>query len=367
MKKKVSLTILVLILLLVGFFNSCQVGRMIVYNFADITDYKIFSSRPLHGSNKPFHFIEHPTPTAPNINGFSSIDDYLEVNKTVAFLVIRNDTIQYENYYHKYDKESIVASFSMAKSVTSMLIGCALEDGLIASVDDPIIQYIPELKDNGLEKVTIRHLLLMTSGIDFNESYANPFGDAASFYYGTNLRKVLYKMKLKREPGKQFEYISGNTQLLGLILNNVLKDKTITEYLNEKIWQPVGMEYDASWSIDHKGEDGLEKTFCCLNARARDFAKLGRLYLNNGRWDGKQVVPESWVKESTQLSTVDGSAWYYQYQWWIPDKDGSFMAEGILGQFIYINPNKNLIVVRLGKNTGKVNWWNFFSELSKQY
>jgi CubicO group peptidase (beta-lactamase class C family) len=233
-------------------------------------------------------------------------------------------------------------------------------------VNEPITNYIPELLKNGFDKVTIKHLLQMTSGIKFNESYVNPFGDAASFYYGLNLRKIISKMKLKTEPGKEFEYVSGNTQLLGLVLERALKNKAITSYLQEKIWTPLGMEFDASWSIDRK-KDGLEKTFCCINARARDFAKIGRLYKNKGNWDGKQIVSEKWVEESTKLDTTEGSESYYQYQWWLPNPSKDFMAEGILGQFVYVNPSKDLIIVRLGKNEGRANWWKVFTALSNAY
>ena len=154
-------------------------------------------------------------------------ETYLKDNKTVAFLIIKNDTIQYENYWRDYEKSSIVPSFSMAKSITSILIGCAIDDKLIGSVNDPVTKYIPELKEKGFDKVNIAHLLQMTSGLDFKESYANPFGDAATFYYGTNLRKAIGKMKLKAEPGQQFEYVSGNTQLLGLVLERAIKNRKV--------------------------------------------------------------------------------------------------------------------------------------------
>jgi CubicO group peptidase (beta-lactamase class C family) len=284
----------------------------------------------------------------------------------VAFLVIRHDTIQYEKYFKGYDQESIVPSFSMAKSITSILIGCAIDEGLIQSVNEPITDYIPELKKNGFDKVKIKHLLQMTSGLKFNESYINPFGDAASFYYGTNLRKLISKMKLKNEPGTKFDYVSGNTQLLGLVLERAIKNKTITQYLQEKLWTPLGMEYDASWSIDRKN-NGLEKTFCCLNARARDFAKIGRLYKNKGRVNGKQIVSAAWIEASTKPEKQEGSVDYYQYQWWIPTPNEDFMAEGILGQFIYVNPAKDLIIVRLGKSEGKAHWWRIFTSLAAEY
>ena len=345
---------------------SCQLGRFVFYNFADIHDYKIFPSRPLKATASPFSFQTTNAGKFPKELNNVPFDKYLEKNNTVAFLIIRNDTIQYENYFKGYDKQRIVPSFSMAKAITSMLIGCAIDDALIQSVNEPITTYIPELKKNGFEKVTIKHLLQMTSGIKFNESYINPFGDAASFYYGLNLRKQIKKMKLQSEPGKKFDYVSGNTQLLGLVLERSLKGKTITSYLQEKVWTPLGMEYDASWSIDRK-KNGLEKTFCCLNARARDFAKIGRLYKNKGNWNGKQIVSQKWVEESTKFDTTDGSASFYQYQWWLPTPNEDFMAEGILGQFVYVNPSKDLIIVRLGKNEGKANWWALFTSLAKAY
>ena len=164
-----------------------------------------------------------------------------------------------------------------------------------------------------------------------------------------------------------FHYSSGDTQVLGWILAKVLKDRTITDYLQEKVWQPIGMEYDASWSIDSKKND-LEKTFCCINSRARDFAKIGRLYLNKGNWNGQQIVPESWVKESTKIEETEGSVWFYQYQWWMSSKEeGDYRAEGILGQFIYVNPAKNLIMVRLGKKYGNAGWNGLFRKLSELY
>lgn len=355
-----------LVVLVSMVMSSCQLSRFVFYNFADIKDHKKFQSRPLTADDAPFLFQSTASGKFPKeLNGIA-FGKYLEDNKTVAFLIIKNDTIQYEQYFKGYDQESIVPSFSMAKSVTSILIGCAIDEGLIKSVDEPITNYIPELTKNGLEKVTIKHLLQMTSGIDFNESYVNPFGDAASFYYGLNLRKEIGKMKLKSEPGKNFEYISGNTQLLGLVLERSLTGKTITDYLQEKLWTPLGMEFDASWSIDRK-KNGLEKTFCCLNARARDFAKIGRLYKNKGNWNGKQIVSRKWVEESTKLDTAEGSVNYYQYQWWLPTPNVDFMAQGILGQYIYVHPSKDLVIVRLGKNEGNANWWNIFTSLAKAY
>lgn len=370
MPKKNLSTIILGIALLVLTLNSCKIGRFVAYNFADITDHKIFPVRTLQASATPFLFhkaIKEKVPKELSVNNVAyPFEKYLEDNATVAFLIIRNDTIQYEKYMNKYDENAVVASFSMAKSVTSILIGCAIDDQLILSVNEPVTKYIPELKENGFDKVTLEHLLQMTSGLQFNESYFNPFGDAATFYYGTNLRKAIKKMKLNAVPGTQFEYTSGSTQLLGLVLERALKNKTITQYLQEKIWTPLEMEFDASWSLDREKE-GLEKTFCCINARARDYAKIGRLYLNKGNWNGKQIVSENWVAQSTKVDKTNGSASYYQYQWWLPTKNGDFMANGILGQYIYVNPEKNVVIVRLGKNKGTGDWWEILTSLGQMY
>ena len=373
--KKLELYRIGIVFIISILLTSCKVGRFVVYNFADIKDYKKFPSRSLVSNDTKFKFASTDNGKYPKVLKLHSkldtttiktisIDKILEDNKTVAFLIIKNDTIQYEKYFKGYNQESIIPSFSMAKSITSILVGCAIDEGLIKSIDEPIINYIPELEKNGFEKVTIKHLLQMTSALKFSESYFNPFGEAASFYYGRNLKRMMSKLKLKGEPGKKFEYVSGNTQLLGLVLERALKVKTITQYFQEKLWTPLEMEYDASWSIDKKNE-GTEKTFCCINARARDFAKIGRLYLNKGNWNGKQIVTQKWVEESTKVDTTQGSDEGYQFQWWLPSNTGDFMAEGILGQFIYVNPSENIVIVRMGKDYGRMNWSNLFMTLSK--
>ncbi len=367
MKNKISFSVILIILLTL---NSCKVSRFVVYNLPNITDYKIFPYRTVENGTGKFIFEKSNDQMSPKSlisDGEEyTFEDYLKKNKTVAFIIIQNDSIQYENYFSKYTEESIVASFSMAKSILSILIGCAIDENLIKSVDEPVTNYIPELKKNGFEKVTIEHLLQMTSGLEFKENYLNPFGDAATFYYGTNLRKSLSKMKLKANPGEKFEYASGNSQLLGLVLERALKNKTISQYFQEKLWMPLGMEYNASWSTDRK-KNGLEKTFCCINARARDFAKIGRLYLNKGKWNGKQIVSEDWVTKSTEVDTLNGSSWNYQYQWWLPTKTGDFMAVGTLGQHIYVNPSKNLIIVRLGEKEGEAKWPDILVTLAQAY
>jgi CubicO group peptidase (beta-lactamase class C family) len=257
-----------------------------------------------------------------------------------------------------------VASFSMAKSYVSALVGVAVGEGLIKDVNDPITDYIPELKKNGLEDITVRHVLQMTTGIHHAESYFNPFAGVAKSYYGKHLRKQVLRLKQDYEAGEKFNYQSINTQLLGEILVRAT-GRTLTDYLQEKIWGHIGTEYPASWSIDQKN-DGIEKAFCGINATARDFAKFGRLYLRQGDWEGKQLVPKDWVAESTKIDSANGAWTGYQYQWWLPSPEGDFMAEGHLGQFIYVNPEKEIVIVRLGQNYGKVGWKKVFRGLAAQ-
>jgi len=357
------------LILTLGIFSGCTLGRFLVYNFADIRDYKKFPSRPLKASVEPFHFPVSTNPINPTLHFTDSdpgikLSEYLKKTKTVAFLIIRRDSILFEQYFSGYGRESLVPSFSVGKSFTSALIGCAIADGLIKSVDEPAINYLPEWKGRNLDAVTIRHILQMTSGIRFNESYVNPFGHAAKFYYGRNLRKYVAKMKPETAPGTKWQYHSGNTQVLGLILERALKGKTVTEYLQEKIWTPIGMERDASWSIDKK-KNGMEKTFCCLNATAHDYAKFGRLYLNKGNWNGKQVVPENWVALSSRPDLTAGGKEWYQFHFWMHRNRKDYFAEGILGQFVFISPENQTIIVRLGKSEGKVDWSAMFGILAK--
>jgi CubicO group peptidase (beta-lactamase class C family) len=354
-------------------------ARMVRYNFADIQDFQIFDNRPLHhadtafrfaASNRPFEFPKGITNESGIIskNDAKTMDEFLAENYTVAFLVIKNDTILYEKYFNEYAQTNLVPSFSTAKSFTSALIGFAIQDGLIKSVTEPVSNYLPEMKANGWDKVQIEDVLNMTSGMEFNESYMNPLGDAAEFYYGNDLQTATKNLKLVRQPATQFEYVSGNTEVLGLILEKVLRStkyKNVTGYLQAKIWSPLGMEYDASWSTDRP--DGMEKTFCCLNATARDFAKFGRLYLQKGKWKGKQLLNANWITESTTASTERGCWSGYRRQFWLPSQNGDFSTNGILGQYIYVNPKNNIIIVRLGSKKGGVqNWANWFAEWSAQ-
>lgn len=355
-------------------FPACHVGRFFIYNFANITDYKKFPSRTISRGDTPFHFIESNDTSnlAISLKGeygsMTSFEETLETNKTVAFLVIQNDTLKYQWYAPKFDESDIVTSFSMSKSFISALIGIALEEGHIQSLDEPITNYIKLFKNEGFDKITIQHLLDMRTGIDYNENYYNPFGNVATGYYGRNLDRHIRHLKIKSNPGEKFEYISIATQLLGNILK-AATGNTVGDYMEEKVWTQIGAIEDATWSLDRK--NGREKSFCCINAVAKDFAKFGRLYLNNGNWNGRQLIPETWIKSSVTIHerTKNNT---YQNQWWllgpsninIPNKV-NYAAQGHLGQIIHINPVNQTIIVRFGKDWGRIRWTALMNEISK--
>jgi len=356
-----------ILLLLTVILTSCTLGRFVWYNFSDIKDYKIFPANAIAASEQPYVLptkISSDEPITMLIGGKPiAFNTLLKKTKTVAFLVIYKDTIRYEHYDNGYIDNSVVTSFSMAKSVVSILVGCAIADGYIKSIEEPITNYIPELRPE-MKAVKIKHLLQMTSGIKYSEQYYSPFSDAAQQYYGRNLMRSIRKTRLKRTPGTKREYVSGNSQLLGLVVTRALKNKSLSAYMQEKLWQPLGTEFPATWSTDSK-KNTLEKSFCCLNGRARDFAKLGLLYLHKGNWQGKQLVPEPWVKAAEGIDTTEGAKWWYQYNWWKVGLEGAYEADGHLGQYIYIDPKNDLVVVRFGKKEGLRSWDAVFLGLSR--
>jgi len=252
-------------------------------------------------------------------------------------LVIYDDTLLYEEYFNGYDRESTQTSFSVAKSFVSALIGIAIEEGYIGSVDDPITKYIPELEQPGMDKITIHHLLTMSSGLKYSGEGGGggPLGDDAKTYYDPNLRELALTVGLEVEPGRRWEYNNYHPLLLGMVLERATGHPVAT-YLSQKIWRPLGMEAEGSWSLDSESS-GFEKMESGINARAIDFAKFGWLYLKRGEWDGEQVVPASWVEQSTRVETTTDPADFYQYFWWVdvvePER-GRFMPRGNLGQFI---------------------------------
>ena len=321
-------------------------------------DFKLFASREINPGENTFNFY----PPNPHLNlgetievdsrkmdaGDEKLDLFLRDHKTLAFLIIRNDSLLYQYYDESKTDTSIVTSFSVAKAFISALVGIAISEGKIPGTSTSIVSYFPELTNQGFEPVTIDHLLDHTSGIHYKEIQKHVGGNL-EFYCGKDLSRDIFNIHPVFRPGEHFEYSNINTQLLAMILERAT-GMTVSKYLQEKIWKPIGMESPATWSLSNSGPDGIEKAFCCLNARATDFAKFGRLYLNHGNWNGEQIIPESWIEQSLHSSKENGQRLTYHYNWGIgPKKYGSFYAIGLYGQLIYVYPEKNVIIVRFGK------------------
>ncbi|MFT5723365.1 MAG: CubicO group peptidase (beta-lactamase class C family) [Bacteroidia bacterium] len=285
-------------------------------------------------------------------NQLSATDEaYHETYQTKAFLVVHHGEIQYEQYWDDYSDSSKTNSWSMAKSVCSHLIGCALQDGLIQNVDQKISDFLPDFKDDTI--TTLRNVLTMSTGYDWYESYQNPFGFTARSLYGNDTRTLMKRYDIVDETGTTFNYKSANSQLLGLIISSVT-GKTVSAYASEKLWKPIGAKHNALWSLDH--DQGDELAYCCFNTNIRDYAKFGKLYLNKGIVNGDTLIPAWYYEEATKPTALElktgGPNDRYGFQWWCSGYEGEpfFYAHGINGQYILILPDSDLIVVRLGQS-----------------
>ena len=353
-----------------GGLNSCHVVRYFTLNTADVKDFKRFPADTVYPGNHNFEF-KHAVPEiniVPRANitfRDNDFEDFLREKKTLAFLVIRNDTILYEKYFDGFNRKSILPSFSVTKSIVSALVGIGIAEGWIAGVDDKVSDYLPELAENGFDRVSIRNLLNMRSGINYSEGYYNPFGKMAKFYYGKNLAKYVRKLKVKSQAGKNYKYQSANTQILGMILERS-SGKKLPEILETYIWKKAGMKYEATWNMDSRKHKNT-KAYCCLNARSGDFARFARLYLADGRFEGTAVIPEEWIRKTLQNTTDsrDSQNYPYHFGWRVIDGNILF-AKGILGQYIYIDRSKKLIILRFGKRNKKVEWVELFSQIGSE-
>jgi CubicO group peptidase (beta-lactamase class C family) len=374
----ITLVLLIVIVLSVK-YTPTYVYRLITMNVADVYDYKNFENRVIKGASDFYSFevkqdnayVESLFDDLVAQSGFSSFDEWAEQSQTTALIVIKKDTILYEKYFNGFSRESYFHSQSVAKSFISFLIGTAIDEGVIQNVNDPMTNYIPELKDRDprFERISIRNLLEMRSGLQYNKSllpYLNihaPWHDEAVGYYHPDVRKLLLKeVDIESEPGKDFEYNNYNTSYLGLIIERAT-GKTVSAYLEEKLWSQI-MEYDALFSIDSK-ESGFEYMPSRLIARAIDYARFGRLFLKQGNWNGKQIISRDWVANSTtedkSISRDYYPEWlgsscqhtYYSYQWWGNancDSTYHFFASGNLGQNIYVVPDQEIIIVHCGNS-----------------
>jgi len=337
---------------------------------AQIDDSPFFHSRVI-SAKSPF---EIPFSTSFEQNELSdSLEAVLKKSKSVAFLVVKNDSVFVERYWDGVDKESLSNSFSMAKSIVSLLVGCAIQEGYIESVDQSIFDFLPELSPFNGNDVTIKHLLEMSSGFDWLENYKRPISVTAKAYYGSNLTELVLNRRFISLPGKEYLYNSGNTQLLGIILERAV-GKSVSSFTSDFLWSKLGAKNDVKWTLDHKG--GLEKTFCCFNSTARDFSKVGLLMLRGGvSVSGEKILSQEyidWLLKVPYLrdgenigETVD----FYSNGWWAANVSGErvFYARGFLGQYLVVIPKLNLIFVRLGKyeneKTEKNNNYNLTDNL----
>lgn len=345
--KKTTLVLLPIAVLLIAYLASPTYLRMaFTYYNPNIDDYTIFENREIK-RGEPEHWITHaryndiPLP--------DSLQQQVESYDPVALLLIKNGAVVYEQYWDGYNQNSLSNSFSVAKSIVGLLIGIAIQEGSINSLDDPIGRYLPQYEG---APTTIRHLLMMSSGLDWDESYSSPFSITTKAYYGDRLRELMEEVEVVEEPGKVWNYQSGNTQLLAMILEKAT-GQTLSNYTSTKLWKPIGANRDALWSLDRT--EGIEKAYCCFNSNARDFARLGQLVLDSGMWQGVQVVPRPYLKraltpQSQLLGPENQSVDFYGYHWWMVPYQGSYLpyARGILGQYIIVFPEEQAVLVRLG-------------------
>ncbi len=336
------------ILLLPVLIGKSYLYKAIAYNFAGVEDYTIFHNRSV-AATRPVPW--NVAPDFGKVNIPDTLENYLTGLKSIGVLVIQNREIIVEKYWRGYSDSSLSNSFSVAKSISSLLIGAAIHEGKISSVNDPVGKYLPEFAAGKKAEVKIVDLLTMSSGTDWNESYANPFSETTELYYGTDIYKTATSVNIIKTPGTYHSYKSGDTQLLGLIIESAT-GKSLSDYATEKLWKPLGAEHSALWSLDKK--DGHEKAYCCFNTNARDFARIGQLMLDSGKVNGVAIIDSAYFNASVTPCLIEDEnnipCNYYGYQWWIiPGQPNIFYARGILGQYIICIPSKNMIIVRLGE------------------
>ena len=333
----------------------------IVYNFLNMD--KIFPTREIKASKNPKP-LKRNIKTLPETFFFEgeekNLQEYLDYFWSDGMIVLHKNEMVYENYWLGNNENKRHISWSVAKSFISALVGIAYEEGLIDSLDDPVTKYLDDFKETGYDGVTIKDILQMSSGVLFNEDYAdydsdiNRFGRAVAT--GTSMRDFSKTLTREREPGTYMHYVSINTQVLGFLLQEVT-NKSISQYLYNKIWNPLGMEDSAYFILDDvKDEFALGG----LNATLRDYAKFGLLYLQNGRWNDNQIISKQWIEDSHSTDGIhlvpgeretSSNPWGYGYQWWGPGfPDTDYTASGVYNQYIYIDPLSEIVIAKTSSN-----------------
>ncbi|AOY00337.1 serine hydrolase [Jeongeupia sp. USM3] len=345
-------------LMLVGCHRpDTQAWPILLHAEARLSDRDVFAAQRVDAAPQSLPWPRSPKPLVwpglPEAQAGEAPEAWLARQSTVAFLVIKDGRLRYEHYSGGYAAGDPIPSFSVAKSVVSALVGVGLQAGWLQSVDQPVTHWLPELaqRDPRFSRLTLRELLAMRSGLAWDEAVGNIASDVAWYYLAADLRGWFDSLDFAGEPGDAFRYQSVNTQLIAAALERA-SGQSIATLLQRWLWQPLGAEYPASWSVDALG---TVKAFCCLNAGARDLARIGELYLAQGRWRGRQIIPSSWVAEST--TAIAGGE--YGLHWWTPPKSeprrGDYYAQGLSGQYLYIYPARRTVIVRLGERNGE--WW----------
>lgn len=281
----------------------------------------------------------------------SDEEQFIQSLKGQSFLVFRNDSLLFEQYWNEHNEKTVSNGFSVTKTLVALLIGIAVEEGKIKSLDDKVGAYIPEFKSDDKKEITVRHLLMMASGLSWEESTKNPLSENAASYYGSNLKRLVVNQKGVSKPGKLFNYQSGNSQLLGFIIEKST-GMTLSKYAEQKIWSKIGTENEAYWTID--SENGDEKAFCCFYSTSLDFARLGKLILQHGKWKNEQIVPAWYMDELVQnpILKTDEKIPNYRYGlhiWtYLGDKSPVYYCSGVFGQYIIMVPKEKIIIVRSG-------------------
>ena len=359
MKKILKWTLIVLgvLILLIYIFNIDYIfkGVRTIYftgnNTAFISDYEYFDNKEIRSAN--------PQPWAlhKQYNTIDESDKLKELNderKTKSFLVIKNDSILFEKYYDGHKQTDISNSFSVAKSIVTSMMGKAIMEGKIKSLNQPVSDFFEEYKDGIASELTVGDLASMSSGMKWNEKYYSVINITSESYFTDDLRSVILRQEIENKPGQAFRYSSGDTQLLAMVIEKAT-GTSLSDYLSQKFWSPMGAETFALWQIDSK-ESGMEKAYCCIAATARDFARFGKLYIDKGKWGDTEILDPSFVELS--LKPVFDDSPFYGYGWWLYEYEGKkvFTMNGHRGQFVISFPDENIIIVRQGdfNNKGRV-------------
>ena len=370
---------LVLVLLLAAFYGSAQLltgryawARAVAWTESDIGDQHRFPARTIRAGDEvsPLPTGPEPAQLAVPVNEMGvgrSVDTFLADTGTLAFLVVQHDRLVYERYFDGAEADDLQTSFSAAKSFVSTLVGIAADQGLL-ELSDPVTTYLPELADRDprFADITVGDLLTMSSGIHYTEE-GRPWSDDALTYYGTDLRELaLTHTTIDEPPGQTWRYDNYHPLLLGLILERAT-GTSVSDFMSENLWQPLGAEADATWSLDSEA-GGFEKMESGINAIPRDYARFGLMMLHGGRWNGHRIVSRDWVEEATARTTETDPADFYQYLWWVgpPEAEGepSFYAHGKYGQLVGVFPAQDMVIVRLGSTDAGVDWQAWLRSLA---